>query len=336
MKRIKTVTSVFAAIGLTAAAAMAQDDVLAVSWTGDVYTIDSSSGSGSLLNGSRTFTGLNATAKDASGQIFTTSSTSLLKVDSNTGVVTLVGTMGINSVRGMDFAPDGTLYAYNDEGFGTPDVLYSIDPNTGASTFVGLASHTGVQGLAIDSAGNAYGWDIGQGLLSCNLATGATATVGNFGGTGDIQCIAFDANDDLYGCRNEFFSISTSDGSYSLIGSGGYTDVRGADFIGGEAGYRLRISGQCPGQLTVSWSGANPSRQQGLVFGAQQGSTTIPNGVCQGTVLGIQGQVRLVNTFGTGSGEGSVNGNAGTGACGGYLQLIEAPACATSNVGQIP
>ncbi len=100
--------------------------------------------------------------------------------------------------------------------------------------------------------------------------------------------------------------------------------------------YGLSVRGQCPGALTVSWSGATPSRQQGIVFGNSTGSTMIPNGACAGTQLGIQGGVQLVNTIGTGSGGGSVNGNAGTFACGHYLQLVEAGSCNTSNVAQIP
>jgi hypothetical protein len=95
-------------------------------------------------------------------------------------------------------------------------------------------------------------------------------------------------------------------------------------------------AGPCPGTVTVEWRGATPNQQQGLVYGANQGSTTIPGGACQGTVLGLQGQVRLVNTFGTGSGSGTRSGSAGTGACGGFLQLVEAGSCNTSNVRQIP
>lgn len=101
-------------------------------------------------------------------------------------------------------------------------------------------------------------------------------------------------------------------------------------------GYVLTVRGTCPGTLTIEWRGATPSQQQGLVFGADQGSTIIPTGPCQGTMLGVQGQVRLVNTFGTGNGSGSVNGRAGTAACGHYLQLVEAGSCNTSNVRQIP
>lgn len=101
-------------------------------------------------------------------------------------------------------------------------------------------------------------------------------------------------------------------------------------------GYRLSITGDCPGRVTVQWRGATPNTQQGLVFGANTGNTTIPNGVCQGTVLGLQGQVRLVNTFGTGNGAGSMSGSVGTSSCGHYLQLVEAPSCNVSNVVEIP
>lgn len=105
---------------------------------------------------------------------------------------------------------------------------------------------------------------------------------------------------------------------------------------GGGGGYILRVGGDCPGRVTIDWAGATPNVQQGIVFGQREGSTTIPNGACQGTVLGIAGSVRLVNVIGTGNGSGSSGGNAGTGACGGKLQLVEGGSCNTSNVGTIP
>lgn len=335
MRRGITAIIMSGAIGVSMGVALGQDDIIAVSWSGDVYTIDSSTGSGSLLNGSRTFINLNASAKSPSGEIYTTSNNTLVRVDETTGAMTSVATMSISSIRGMDFAPDGTLYAYNDEGFGTPDVFYSIDANTGATTRLGTANDTGIQGFAIDSQGNAYAWDIFNGLATVNLANGATADLSGAGNT-DIQAIAFDLNDELFGCREALYSISTVDGSFTTIGSGGHPDTRGFEFIGGAGGYRLNVGGQCPGTVTVSWSGANAGRQQGLVFGAQQGSTIIPSGVCQGTMLGIQGSVRLINNFGTGNGSGMVSGSAGTGACGGWLQLVEVPGCAVSNPDQIP
>lgn len=108
----------------------------------------------------------------------------------------------------------------------------------------------------------------------------------------------------------------------------------------GGALYRLRVTGSCPGRLTIAWSDATPGAQQGLVFGNNLGSTRIPNAFpCAGTQLGLQGGVQLVDPpgyFGTGSGQGSFNGNAGAAACGHYLQLVEGGSCQTSNVAQIP
>jgi hypothetical protein len=109
----------------------------------------------------------------------------------------------------------------------------------------------------------------------------------------------------------------------------------------GATGYRLFVGGSCPGQVTVRWSGADPNAQQALVLGSNTGSFRIPNGFpCSGTTLGIAGGVRLVDPpgyFSTGSnGEGQFSGNAGTSACGRYLQLVQGGSCATSNVRQIP
>lgn len=101
-------------------------------------------------------------------------------------------------------------------------------------------------------------------------------------------------------------------------------------------GYSLDVTGTCPGTVTVSWSNADPNVTQGIVYGSRLGSTTIPTGVCQGTILGIAGNVQLVRTVNTGSGSGSVNGQANQGACGGYLQLIQGSDCSTSNPDQIP
>lgn len=101
-------------------------------------------------------------------------------------------------------------------------------------------------------------------------------------------------------------------------------------------GYTLNVTGSCPGSVNVAWSGAQPSVQQGIVFGNNLGTTIIPTGPCQGTSLGISGSVQLIQTISTGNGGGSINGNANQGACGHYLQLVQAGSCQTSNPDQIP
>lgn len=119
---------------------------------------------------------------------------------------------------------------------------------------------------------------------------------------------------------------------------GGDRDITGAlTGTSSGGGYALSVDGSCPGNLTVAWSGAGRG-QQGLVIGNREGSTTIPGGPCSGTVLGVQGQVRLVTPpgiFRTRGGNGSISGHAGQGACGKYLQLVKGGTCNTSNVVQI-
>lgn len=107
---------------------------------------------------------------------------------------------------------------------------------------------------------------------------------------------------------------------------------------GGGGGVSLSLSGSCPGRITIAWSGATPSRQMGIAFASQTGQFVVPGGPCGGTQLGLGSQnLRLVNTVGTGSGSGQVNGQAGTAACNGYLQLVvvDGNPCATSNAAQI-
>jgi len=100
---------------------------------------------------------------------------------------------------------------------------------------------------------------------------------------------------------------------------------------GGPPPFTIALAGPCPGQKTLSWTGAG-SGQMGIVVGNSQGSTTIPFGPCQGTVLGIQGGLLLYNVIGTQGGAGQVSGTVGGGACDKLVQCINTGSCDTSNV----
>lgn len=101
----------------------------------------------------------------------------------------------------------------------------------------------------------------------------------------------------------------------------------------------VRMFQGCPGGITIYWTGAGPTGQQALVIGDEPGATTIPGGLpCTGTVLGVQGHVRLVNPpgfFGVQGGQGMMSGNATPAACGKYLQLVKGGTCETSNIAVI-
>ncbi len=339
LKALNLATALF--IFSAGAFAGGADDLLATGTTGEIFTIDSRTGAGRLLDAARHFPALNSLGKDALGVMHSASGESLITIDEATGRTSLIASMPINDVRGLAFAPDGSLYAIEDGGVALPDVLYLVDPASGAAYLIGAASHARMQGMAIDRAGRAFAWDTEAGLLTLDLATGATADVnGEADGSRDVHSLAFAADGRLFGCRYSLFEIDPISGARSLIGSGGYADVRGIAFIGSASDRAISVTGRCPGLLTVEWRGAGPNRPAALLLGAVRGRWRIPFGLpCGGTLLGIEGRVRLLDPpgfFSTGTGSGSLSGVSGTSACGLALQLIEVGGCEVSNAAVIP
>ncbi len=263
--------------------------------------------------------------------------TGLYTVNLSTGAATLVGSHGSVDMFSLVYDPgSGKMYC----GESTRNTrFFEINLSNAVITQIGNPGIS-MDAMTYDPVRNmivaAYA---GPGdLYSINPANGSATLL--YDGAFFNNCgMAFDADTQLYWLidwSGNLYSYDPANGyARTLVRSGlGSHDGLAAVTTGG--GYSLRVSGQCPGMLTVSWNGATPNRQQGLVFGLNQGNTTIPGGVCQGTVLGIQGGLQLVRTFSTGSGSGSISGNAGTAACGHFLQLVEAPSCNTSNVARIP
>ncbi len=127
-------------------------------------------------------------------------------------------------------------------------------------------------------------------------------------------------------------------GAYAADHSHGAAFVYDLNCANGQ--YLLLVHGACPGEVTIEWSGADPHAAQALVFGEFDGTTIIPPAApCAGTVLYVQGHARLINPpghFSTGEGSGRLTGQAGRGACGGFLQLIERSDCRTSNPTRLP
>ncbi len=117
-----------------------------------------------------------------------------------------------------------------------------------------------------------------------------------------------------------------------------YDDCAVLGLGSGGGGYTCEITGTCPGNIDVNWSGAQPNKTQGIVFASNTGSFTINSGACAGTQLGLGTRnLQLVRTIGTGSGAGSIGRAVGAGACGGFVQLVTvASPCEASSVGQIP
>lgn len=102
----------------------------------------------------------------------------------------------------------------------------------------------------------------------------------------------------------------------------------------------LWVSTSCPdgGQLSITWEDATPNGAAALVFAARAGTFRIPTGFeCAGTRLGLGTERLQIVWRGDSEADGSrtLHGSAGPGACGGYIQLVDLPLCATSNVVQM-
>ncbi|MCL4198611.1 MAG: hypothetical protein KJZ69_14080 [Phycisphaerales bacterium] len=132
--------------------------------------------------------------------------------------------------------------------------------------------------------------------------------------------------------------------SNRFVVSAAITAMLAAPSLAGAGDLTLEVSGDCPGRLTLRWSGAEPNRPMGIIFAERLGAFVLPAGYCQGTQLGINpayGRGRLLVVISTRpAGSGSVVGTGSTLDCGGYLQSVVKSGnglpCVTSNVAQVP
>lgn len=274
-----------------------------------------------------------------------TSLDSLFTLDITTGEATLVGAYGGSEfvMHGLEFdSSTGILYGVSQHNNG----LYNIDKTTGAATLIGTSGLGSFSNLGYDSDNDImYSTNSGaDSFYIMDRNTGGVTLVGPLVSSTNPNALAYNReNGVLYMADNStdnFHKMDVNTGEALIIGSMGSGNILGLAYIpGSPPGPTIRVSGTCPGTVTVSWSEITPRSTMGIVFASNTGNLIIPGGPCQGTELGLgAANIRLVNTINSGSGSGSVNGNAGTGACGGYLQIVvvDGNPCSTTNVAQIP
>ncbi len=101
----------------------------------------------------------------------------LFTLDPDTGQAILVGLTGFTSIEGLDFAADGTLYAWD-----TVDGLLTVDPGAGTAVDVNgaIGGNPDVQSLLFMPDGTLFG-GARPGLFEIDPVTGAFAFIGNSG-----------------------------------------------------------------------------------------------------------------------------------------------------------
>ena len=149
----------------------------------------------------------------------------LIKFDSaNPSAVTVIGDMGVANTlfTGMDFSPDGTLYAYARDN--TVGGLFSVSTTTGAATFIGRGGIAGTN-LVGDMA-----WDpVAQQMLvvatntieraslySVSLTTGVATLIGQITSPSQTQFIDVGLAVDAQG--NRYIHDVLSDQLFKLTG----------------------------------------------------------------------------------------------------------------------
>lgn len=201
--------------------------LLGVGFNGQAYQINSSTGAGSAL-GPGGLGPLNALAYHEGVYYAAGQGTDLWAINPTFGTGSVTATLSKADVRGLA-SFNGKLFGIMQGAtFDDPDQLAEIDPLTGLVTTIGSLGwpYSGVQALAADSH-SLYGWDVGQGLIKVDAVTAAVTDVGTWGGTTEVQALEFLSDGTLVGGRDQLLSIDLTTGGWSLIGSGGYSDVRG-------------------------------------------------------------------------------------------------------------
>lgn len=215
---------------LLAPTAFAQD-MIGVTWSGDVRAIDSFTGTSTLL-GSGQF-GQNALARDGNGHLWSTRRTGspwqydLTQIDPTTGAATVVWP-NVPDLRGLAAAGGTLLYVAQEDPGSGPDLLSIVDTATGVFTSIGPTGFGSLQSLA-NCQGVLYAWDLGSGLITIDPATGA-GTVVNPGlpPAASIQWLACRADGQLVGGNDDLFVLDRVTGAATLVGPTPF-DVRGAE-----------------------------------------------------------------------------------------------------------
>ncbi len=223
---------VFVTLAALSPAQGARQDLIAVDFAGNAYTLDSRTGAGSLLAP----TGLarhNSMAR-VGRQLYTneqagtgTSPRFLATFDDRTGQA--IRSVPIaRDLRGLAPGVNFTLMAIADNGLN--DQFVSVDVFNGPITVIGLTGFSGLQGLTLH-ANTFYAWDVNLGLVRINHLTGAGTDVNPSVGTNGaiIQFLTTTSDGRVLGGKDSLYQIDVTTGVPTLIGSGNYTDLRGAE-----------------------------------------------------------------------------------------------------------
>jgi hypothetical protein len=223
---------------LSACSLPASAQLYGVTSGGDLVSIDTTTGVGTVIGNSGF--GANDACTDNAGHILSGGGNPDQIIAINPA--TAAGSVFLNTtgrpanyfIRGMTVSASNVMYvALSQIDTTTIDRLASIDMTTGAYTVIGPTGRTDIQALAFSPSGTLYAIGINNGgtLLQLDPTTGAATVIGggNFGG--DDQALTFLPNGTAYACRVGLRTVDPTTGQTTLIGQTGAFDMRGLAFL---------------------------------------------------------------------------------------------------------
>jgi DNA-binding beta-propeller fold protein YncE len=162
----------------------------------------------------------------------------LATIDLKSGHATLFGQVVTGlQVMGLEFAPDGTLYAVGDANAASPtfNSLYTVDLKTGAFTRVGSTGAPAsefVMDFAFDKNGTMYAAG-SHTLFTIDRKSGTATKVVDFVGGGDIMGLSFGPKSnklyatDFKGLNSALYLVDLQTGFLTPVGPVGYPFAHG-------------------------------------------------------------------------------------------------------------
>ncbi|KAA3612818.1 MAG: hypothetical protein DWQ01_03710 [Planctomycetota bacterium] len=304
-----------------------QGSFTAVNFAGDVFEVDPSTAAETFI-GPSGWTDLNCMAKGLDGCFYSMSGGTVIRIDRNTGIGINVVSTSLTDVRGAAIDDLGVFFAVQDGGPGLPDQLYSIDLTSGTTTYIGSINYVLVEALD-DVGGVLYGWDCSAGLITIDKINGGGTGIGASGGTcNNVRGLGGGfAPGSLYGANMDMSTVNTGTGALTFIG-GPLSDLRGLEFCI----FTLDIIGSCPGLADVVICCASANNVVAVVLSPFLGPWTVTGGACAGLILGIGPPVNVTMLNTDDCGKARLQVYIPPGACGMYVQAVDAATCGLSNI----
>lgn len=309
-----------AACALVTLLASASAQFVAVSYTGDVYVVDGSTGAASLsfstgIQGLQGLTILDTgsdTGRLLAVQRANPGQPRIWELDTVLLSARSVHYTALDNAMDIAVSPSGLVYVVTLAG-GVQCRLYTIDmsdPSGSPAVLVGDVKTAGqwvpVIGMTFAPNGVLYGWATSHGLVTVDPLTAQAVDVdGMLGATNELQDLAWAPDGYLYGGYSDWYRVDPATGTRTLLGAlPAGSDVRGIEWHDAAAPERycspkhnslgcfpaITISGSTslsgPDDLTLGAVGELPQKPGLLLVGTAAQNLPFGGGVlCVGGVV---------------------------------------------------